>query len=125
MTYRKKIFTRFHYLLTNLLTLVIAHASNRLLQATMKQSKVIVCQNEIPLKCTIKALQIARKYSLLGIFNCAPALPLVQLEDAINSCDILCPNETELSVLTGVSTGTNEDIVHASLIVLDKCPGCK
>ena len=91
----------------------------------LKLSKVIVCQNEIPLKCTIKALQTARKHSIISIFNCAPALPLAQLEEAIDSCDILCPNETELSTLTGTSTSSNEDIVNASLMVLNKCPNCK
>ena len=78
----------------------------------IRQARVLICQNEVPLASTLTALKIARAGSTLSIFNPAPASR--NLIDHVGACDIVCPNETELSTLTCLPTRTEEEIVAAA-----------
>eukprot|EP01038_Epipyxis_sp_PR26KG_P012017 gene12017-16086_t len=91
------------------------------LENIIKRSNVILCQNEIPLETTLLTLKLAKKHNRITIFNPAPAL--VNLHEIISYCDILCPNETELSTLVSMPTTTETEIVDASLKLSSY--GCK
>ena len=70
-------------------------------------ASTLVCQNEIPIESTLKALTIGREEGVTTIFNPAPAPPT--LDDALlQVTDYFCPNETEAALLTGMPTDTLE-----------------
>jgi ribokinase len=83
-------------------------------------AKVLICQNEIPHDTTMRALQVARQNGTVSIFNPAPA---ASASDLISYADIVCPNESELSELTGLPAGTVDEIKTAAAALLER--GCK
>jgi ribokinase len=90
---------------------------------SIRDSLVMVCQNEIPIEATFMAMQLARKSHTLSILNPAPAsesvLPLIDL------CDIVCPNETELSTLTSLPANSIDEILTAARQLLSSSSNCK
>jgi len=65
---------------------------------------VVVCQLEIPVETTLAALRIAREEGVRTIFNPAPARE--ELPDELyRLSDVLCPNEPETELLTGMPAG--------------------
>ena len=64
-------------------------------------SDVLVCQLEIPVETTLAALRIARDEGVRTIFNPAPAREELP-EELYRLSDILCPNEPETELLTGM-----------------------
>ncbi|HBM17185.1 MAG TPA: ribokinase [Lentisphaeria bacterium] len=83
-------------------------------------SKILICQNEVPLEVTKKALQIAREEGVITVFNPAPA-PTVELSnDYFELTDIFCPNETEAELLTHRTVKTLEDAVDAGRALIKK-----
>ncbi len=69
--------------------------------AAIKSSKVFMTQLEQPIDAARHALGIARKSGVITILNTAPAAPLN--DDIYKLCDYVTPNESEASMLTGVS----------------------
>jgi len=81
-------------------------------------SDFLVCQLEIPLEVSIEAMRLAKKHQVKVLFNTAPAMPLPK--EAYSLCDILCLNESELEVLTGVNIDSTPDsAVFASRTLLE------
>lgn len=113
-------------------TIVVIPAANNLItvsdiataEPSFISSKVLICQNEIPHQATLEAFKLANKYLTLSIFNPAPALALPELVDIISLADIVCPNEIELGVLTGLPTQTTTEIETAAK-QLQNQGGCK
>ncbi len=70
-------------------------------QAEIAASDVLVCQLEMPLDVSLAALRLARQAGVRTIFNPAPARPELPAEIYALS-DILCPNESETELLTGL-----------------------
>jgi ribokinase len=65
---------------------------------------VVVCQLELPVETTLSALRIAREEGVRTIFNPAPArddLP----DELFRLSDVICPNEPETELLTGMPAG--------------------
>ena len=65
---------------------------------------VVVCQLELPVETTLSALRIAREEGVRTIFNPAPArhdLP----DELFRLSDVICPNEPETELLTGIPAG--------------------
>jgi len=84
-------------------------------------SKVLLCQNEIPLATTQAALEIARKAGVTTVLNTAPAPSHASdLDPLLPFVDILCPNEPELQTLTGKETATDEQVVEAARSLMTK-----
>lgn len=86
---------------------------------TISSSGAVVCQLEIPLNLTLKALTVAREEGVLTIVNPAPAheeLPpeLFQLSD------ILCPNESETEMLTGLPVESDAEAETAAYQLLKR-----
>jgi ribokinase len=93
------------------------------MRSAMEQAKVLICQNEVPIVVTRECLKLARETNTLSIFNPGPAAPANELLDLIVYSDIVCPNETELEVLTGMKTSTDEEILAAARVLINV--GCK
>ncbi len=68
-------------------------------------SDVIVCQLEVPVEISLAALRLARQVEVRTIFNPAPARPELPGE-IYGLSDILCPNESEAEMLTGMSVAS-------------------
>jgi ribokinase len=82
-------------------------------------SDVLVCQLEIPLPISLKALQVAKEEGVTTILNPAPArdeLPAAAYE----ASDIICPNENETGLLTGLPVRTDEQAEAAARALLDR-----
>jgi ribokinase len=80
-------------------------------------SGALVCQLEIPLELNLKALSIAREEGILTIFNPAPAREWLP-ESMYALSDIICPNETETELLTGLTVETDEQAEIAARVLL-------
>jgi ribokinase len=81
-------------------------------QPEIAASDVLVCQMEIPLELSFFALCRARQAGVRTIFNPAPAMPNLPRE-IYEYSDILCPNESEAEMLTGMSVSS-----------IDQCEEC-
>lgn len=68
--------------------------------ASFLNSNLILLQLEIPTPTVLHAAQQARAHRLTVILNPAPAKPLPA--ELLSNVDILIPNESELSLLTGL-----------------------
>ena len=83
----------------------------------IKSAKVLVCQGETPIPATLTALKLAREEGLTTLLNTAPAT--VALAEALPTllphCSIVCPNETELELLTGMPVAEMEDVRAAAV----------
>jgi len=82
-------------------------------------SSVLICQNEIPLETTMKALKLAKEHGVKTIFNPAPAPESLPAE-IFPLCDLICPNETEAESMTGISIKSLQNAETAAKILLDK-----
>jgi ribokinase len=77
----------------------------------LARANVLLCQNEVSLAATRAALLLARKHKIISVLNTAPAsLTLLEL---LPLAAIVCPNETELAVLTNMPTSNLEEIQSA------------
>jgi ribokinase len=87
-----------------------------LLEKALVGQKFLVTQNEIPLETTIEALKLAHAQGLVTIFNSAPAPTPAQwklLAPLLPQISILCPNETEASLMCGFEVTNVESAVEA------------
>lgn len=67
----------------------------------IRDARVVVAQLEIPLDTVGYAMRVAHNAGALTILNPAPAQPLAR--DILQDVDVLVPNETEASQLTGMA----------------------
>ncbi|KAF2368059.1 Ribokinase [Trinorchestia longiramus] len=88
----------------------------------IKTAKVLICQNEISFEATKAALILARKNGVTTVLNAGPGVPDLDPEIIRNS-DILCVNETEAEVLTGIEVREMTDAATAAKALLTK--GCR
>jgi ribokinase len=82
------------------------------LRPVIARSRVLLLQLEIPLDAVHRALAIAREEGVFTILNPAPALELPS--DTYKYIDLLTPNESELSILTDLPTGTRPQQIEAA-----------
>eukprot|EP01012_Entosiphon_sulcatum_P029277 TRINITY_DN35633_c0_g1_i2.p1 TRINITY_DN35633_c0_g1~~TRINITY_DN35633_c0_g1_i2.p1 ORF type:complete len:314 (+),score=51.99 TRINITY_DN35633_c0_g1_i2:29-970(+) len=88
----------------------------------IRDSHVLVCQLEIPVAITLKALRVAREEGVTTIFNPAPAR--ADLPDEIYKLsDIICPNEPEAQMLTGLPVATQAEAEAAARVLLSRGAG--
>lgn len=82
---------------------------------------IVLTQLEIPLESVGKAGELARQQGASFILNPAPAQPLPS--EILDCVDYLTPNETELSILTGMPvTDSNSAENAARLLVSEGIP---
>ena len=84
--------------------------------ASFLNSKLLLLQLEIPTPTVLHAAQQARANGLTVILNPAPAKPLPA--ELISTVDILIPNESELSLLTGLPVNDVDSAEHAAKEIL-------
>ncbi len=79
----------------------------------IKNAKIIVLQQEIPLSTNDYAIQLANHYHVPVLLNPAPANRNLSLE-MVSRVDFFSPNETELASLTGRPTTNLDEIKVAA-----------
>ena len=85
-------------------------------RAAVEEAAVLVMQMELPLETNLAALRLAQGKALT-LFNSAPissALP----DELYPLCDIFCPNETEIELLTGIAVQSRADAKAACQALL-------
>jgi len=102
---------------------VVMGANNELTEADMEASRaaiagaqMLVCQLEVPLPVTMAAMRIARDEGTTVFLNTAPARELPA--EAFELADIICPNETEATILTGLPVETVDEAKAAGAKLL-------
>lgn len=110
-------------------TIVVASGANARLdpgdidQTVFDGAAVVLTQLEVPVETNIAALRSAKARGVLTVFNAAPA-PTTPLPEALWAlCDVVCPNESELQLLTGMSVATDREAEAAATELLNKGVG--
>jgi ribokinase len=82
----------------------------------------LVMPLETPIETVEAAARIASKRDSLVILNPAPARTLG--DDLLRCVDVLVPNEFELGSITGMASGSLDDLRRAGAVLLERGPGC-
>ncbi|BAW92709.1 ribokinase [Actinomyces sp. Chiba101] len=80
--------------------------------------RLIVLQLEIPLETVYEAVALGKRHGIPVLLNPAPAQPDLVL-GRVRDCEYIVPNETELSLLTGMPVETMDDVRNAASVLLD------
>jgi ribokinase len=87
----------------------------------IRTAKVFITQLEQPVTAAKRGLEIAKEAGAITIFNPAPA---ESFDDALyRLCDYVTPNESEASMLTGITVKTADDARKAGDVFLRKGAG--
>lgn len=105
--------------------LIIKGANNHLLPKDIDDAKeglcqcgLIILQLEIPLETVYYAIEFGNEHNIPVILNPAPATSGLDFEK-ICHCNFIMPNETELSILTGMPVSTMDEIKVAAQILVN------
>mmetsp|Transcript_107676 Transcript_107676/g.335779 ORF Transcript_107676/g.335779 Transcript_107676/m.335779 type:complete len:351 (+) Transcript_107676:39-1091(+) len=92
-------------------------------QDVFQGAKVILAQLETSLDRTLQAFRLAKaaEAPALCVLTPAPAVPLP--DEAFELTDIVCPNQSETELLTGLPCGNEEEAAEAAKALMAK--GCK
>ncbi|KAF0377956.1 ribokinase [Pediococcus acidilactici] len=100
--------------------LIIKGANNELTPEVLdkyadliKNTKIIVLQQEIPLETNYHAIDLANQYHIPILLNPAPANKDLDINH-VTKVDFFSPNETELATLTGMPTNDMDEIKKAA-----------
>ena len=85
----------------------------------LKGCGLIVLQLEVPIETVYAAIDFGKENNIPVLLNPAPANKALSIEKAC-LCDFFVPNETELSILTGMPPGTEEQVKAAAQTLVDK-----
>ncbi len=85
----------------------------------IKECDIVLMQLEIPIDVVKYTITLAKEYGKTIIVDPAPAQANV-LDDVFDKIDFAKPNETELSILTGMPTTTMEEIIIAARSLNEK-----
>lgn len=83
----------------------------------IKQCGLIVLQLEVPPETVYAAIRFGNKHGIPVLLNPAPAQPDLIL-DEVCGCEYFVPNESELSLLTGMPVDSLDDIRNAASALL-------
>jgi sugar/nucleoside kinase (ribokinase family) len=81
------------------------------MKENLKQASILVVQLEIPLETVRRVVDIANKYNVRILLNPAPASKLD--DELLSHIDIITPNETECSIITGLPMDSIDDYKSA------------
>lgn len=106
--------------------IIIVKGANKLLSADdiaraaadIRQCKLIMLQLEIPTETVYAAVRFGVANGIPVLLNPAPAQPDLVLEN-VKACEFIVPNETELSLLTGMPVDSADDIRNAAAALRD------
>jgi len=88
-------------------------------EAPLSAARVLVTQLEVPLEAVFAALRAARASGVTSLLNPAPAPAEGLPSDLLALVDIINPNRTELSRLTGRAVASLADSEEAARALLD------
>jgi ribokinase len=78
----------------------------------IRQADVLLLQLEIPVETVLAAMTLARQHGILTVLDPAPAIQAAPPH--LLQVDVLCPNETEAEVLSGIDVHTEGDAARAA-----------
>ncbi|QDT15742.1 ribokinase [Alienimonas californiensis] len=81
-------------------------------EATIAAADVLLVQLEIPVDAVLAGVAAAKRAGVRVIFDPAPAV--AGLPDELFAVDLLCPNETEAAILSGLPVKSPEDAERAA-----------
>lgn len=90
--------------------------------SVIKNTELIVLQLEMRIDVTEEIIKRASAYGVKVLLNPAPATSLSP--DIFPLVDYITPNETELSILTGLPTETDDEVIAAARALLEKGVKC-
>ena len=107
-------------------SIIIVKGANALLtpddieaaKADIAGCRLIVLQLEVPLETVYAAIRFGKKNGIPVLLNPAPAQPDLVLSE-VKDCEYFVPNESELSLLTGMPVDTLDDIRNAASSLLE------
>ncbi len=96
----------------------------RTASAAIRAADVLICQLEIPIETTLEAFRIAKENDgkTLTVFNPAPAPADPLPDELLRLTDVLAPNETETTILTGMTVETLEQAAAAAQVLSKRGP---
>lgn len=108
-------------------TIVVSAGANGLLsvadieaaRGTIEAARVLVCQQEVPSEANLTAMRIAERAGVLVVFNPAPVGEGVPVE-SYPLTSVLCPNEHEAALLTGLPVRTPDEARTAGMELLNR-----
>ena len=80
--------------------------------SVIKDTELVILQLELRLDVTKEIIRRAHGYGVKVLLNPAPAVKLEK--EILGMVDFITPNETELSILTGLPTETDEEVIVAA-----------
>ncbi|TFJ86194.1 hypothetical protein NSK_002402 [Nannochloropsis salina CCMP1776] len=83
-------------------------------ESDIAAAAVVMVQLEVPLETTREALRLARAHEVFSILNPAPAPRGGLDQELLSLASLVCPNETELAVLTQKPAKTLSEIEAAA-----------
>jgi len=86
---------------------------------SLSDCRLIVLQLEIPLPTVYYAIDFAQKHGIPVILNPAPAVAGLDIDYACK-CEFFMPNETELEILTGLPVATEDEVIRAGRVLLER-----
>lgn len=84
----------------------------------LKDCDVILLQLEVPLETVYHAVAFGARHGVQTILNPAPANPDMDLS-RLNGLDWFCPNESELAMLSGMPTDTDDAVLDAARSLIE------
>ncbi len=84
----------------------------------LKTTEILVLQYELKLNVVEELIKRAHAYGVKILVNPAPAAKID--ETALGMIDYFTPNETELALVTGLPTETDEQVIAAANVLLQK-----
>lgn len=91
------------------------------IDGVLRNTKTLVLQLELRLDVTKELIRRAHGYGVRIILNPAPATMLD--DDILSKVDYITPNESELSLLTGLPTDTEDEVAKAAAALIGRGVG--
>ena len=82
------------------------------LEGVLAQTELVMMQLELRYEVSLEILRVCKKQNVPVILNPAPAVPLPP--EILGLATYVTPNETELEILTGLKTQTDEQVFAAA-----------
>ena len=108
--------------------IIVPGANDKMSPADIEQAEplfqsasIVVCALEMSMDAIVAALKSGRSHGAKTILNAAPAKSDLDPE-ILNNTDILCVNETEAEILTGLPVESLDEIRVSCQKLLEKCP---
>ena len=85
----------------------------------IRESDIVIMQLEIPLDVVSYVKEMASRAGKTVIVDPAPAVTGIP-DEFWRGIDYIKPNETELAILTGMQPETNEELINAARVMIEK-----